>query len=1173
MSNINRGGQRSFRGGRASKRGGGGQARNATTSNAPAASSLTNSPSRNDGPPRGPRAAANKSVRGRGSFPAQQGDRANGTDVESQGKAKRESVRPAIPKPTDPTDYAARLEYLKAWKDYERETSAWGKPARLEDAITPVGTCLDMCDEYERVWRIFKDKDVQPSEKTNGEPDEARMVKKFKRSAAGQDHPVESDLRPPHILRKTVDYLFSELTKDNDSLSKHYGFIWDRTRAIRNDFSVQQVSKPQDVQDAVFCFENIVRFHLISYHLFAGADAGSRSPLYNAGQDREQLDKSLRSLFEYYNDHGRNNTFVNEAEFRAYGILFQSRKPAMSVEKISNSLPHHIVKHPLVQLAIEAYASSNQAYTSYENDMGVSSAITASQDWATYFLTILSERCPYLMACAAEFYFPNIRAMALAAIIRAYKQPKARTIPFEFADLKDALGADDTTAVDEILQSMGIEPETQADGTRYLDLVSVSGIPRAGDAQPPSQLIERKRKGRTVHAIINGMDCQAASNANEMDDTEQSMFVPETKIATNGPSQLFGASSTSSTPGQASPFTSSQPSASLFGSSTPASSGFQLGNSLFGSNNASSTPFGQPAFGTQSNAPGSSMGIFGSAAQGNSKEVDGASARKKSVSFGTDVQFGSTTPFVFGNGLNPGATPSSAPSLINFNAPSQAEKDKKAELARAQAAKLEEEQRTERTLEQQRLQEEQRRVARETEERTQRQREEAHRQAAHEKMQEAQRKAREEQERRRNQQMKDQAMTAQLQQQKDRTLDTVTLQLLTGDNGLINMLLEHISGDLFQRAEKQYAEEKDGVEADEYRAWSLMRKYGLRWRSKQQILSLKRRRREKKLRAQQAKEEEARINARRADFAGQLEDFRRSERGKRIHLLASHTSNDSMSSRPGSNKENDPPRFDASQARTHWERFRQIQNGEHVPEPDVPQASVEPGLDEGRASQFEASLLTNGLGHSAMEPPPESVDQSDIRREEELSSSHAFRSRTGLALDPSRPDLGLPYGERVDTTIGPYFQIKAMMAGSSQKSSRSIGHGRKRTHSDIRLDDDSTHIPKRWRSSETPSRDVSTEPPLLIPPPPPRVHDEPEEEEDDPLLASIRRANRLLAEGTSFFREGIRSLQNTPEATPQRELDVRRSVRASDSPSASLRVSKFLGRTAKAERERRRREE
>lgn len=79
------------------------------------------------------------------------------------------------------------------------------KQTTLAEAITLVGTCQEMCAEFERVDRL-RQNDVWPQEKDpiTKQADESRFVKKFKRSAADGGVggvQIPSDLRPPLILK------------------------------------------------------------------------------------------------------------------------------------------------------------------------------------------------------------------------------------------------------------------------------------------------------------------------------------------------------------------------------------------------------------------------------------------------------------------------------------------------------------------------------------------------------------------------------------------------------------------------------------------------------------------------------------------------------------------------------------------------------------------------------------------------------------------------------------------------------------------------------------------------------------------------------------------------------------------------------------------------------------
>ena len=67
--------------------------------------------------------------------------------------------------------------------------------------------------------------------------DDALAVKQYSRSSAAQEEPLPHDLRPPHILRMTMDYLLVKLMdlceNKDENLGEWYHFLWDRTRGIR----------------------------------------------------------------------------------------------------------------------------------------------------------------------------------------------------------------------------------------------------------------------------------------------------------------------------------------------------------------------------------------------------------------------------------------------------------------------------------------------------------------------------------------------------------------------------------------------------------------------------------------------------------------------------------------------------------------------------------------------------------------------------------------------------------------------------------------------------------------------------------------------------------------------------------------------------------------------------
>jgi len=160
------------------------------------------------------------------------------------------------------------------------------KPRRLDQATDFVGTCVDMCPQFEREEREYQN-NVDLLERYPGTTriDPARAVKAFHRPAAGNDQPLPSDVRPPAVLRATLDYLFRELMPRHDFAASH-PFLRDRTRAVRQDFTMQN----ERGTVAIECNERIARYHVLALGIQREQSGFSES------QELEQLRKGEHSV-------------------------------------------------------------------------------------------------------------------------------------------------------------------------------------------------------------------------------------------------------------------------------------------------------------------------------------------------------------------------------------------------------------------------------------------------------------------------------------------------------------------------------------------------------------------------------------------------------------------------------------------------------------------------------------------------------------------------------------------------------------------------------------------------------------------------------------------------------------------------------------------------------------
>lgn len=74
-------------------------------------------------------------------------------------------------------------------------------------------------------------------------------------------HLQTSDIRPPSVLQNTLKYLLGLLESTSHPFDVVHDFIFDRTRSIRQDLTMQQIINEQ----AIDMYEEIVRFHILSF--------------------------------------------------------------------------------------------------------------------------------------------------------------------------------------------------------------------------------------------------------------------------------------------------------------------------------------------------------------------------------------------------------------------------------------------------------------------------------------------------------------------------------------------------------------------------------------------------------------------------------------------------------------------------------------------------------------------------------------------------------------------------------------------------------------------------------------------------------------------------------------------------------------------------------------------
>ncbi|KAJ2832773.1 actin cytoskeleton and mitosis protein [Coemansia sp. 'formosensis'] len=317
---------------------------------------------------------------------------------------------------------------------------ALSNQSSLVEARKIVGTCTLMCPVFEREERELKNslalQEVHPGTR---QADPARTVKTFHRSAAGNEEPLPEDLRTADTLISTLDYLINAVVAQDQTLQSCHGFVRDRTRSIRQDFTIQNI---RDQRTVAAC-ERIARFHIVSLHVLCGHKGFAEQ------QDMEQLRNTLKTLIELYDDH-RNAGIAcaNEAEFYAYYVVSHLRDS--DAKRVAECLPARIFLAPVVQQALKLHRlSESSAALSARQDAG---NLFAAQNLATqFFRAVASSQTPLLLACLAEYQFPSIRRAALKAMNVAFPYQAGREYPIDqFASM---LAFD---SVDEVKEFCGL---------------------------------------------------------------------------------------------------------------------------------------------------------------------------------------------------------------------------------------------------------------------------------------------------------------------------------------------------------------------------------------------------------------------------------------------------------------------------------------------------------------------------------------------------------------------------------------------------------------------------------------------------------------------------------------------------------------------------------------------
>jgi len=404
-----------------------------------------------------------------------------------------------------------------------------GQSMDLTNAISFKGSCVDMCPVYDRVKREVQ-RDVDPLERdpATGKISRERALKKFVRPS-GQAPPLPSDVRPPHILVKSLNYIVDNLL---DKLPQSHSLIWDRTRSIRQDFTLQSYSG----LEAIECNERICRIHLLCAHIMPGSDQSD----FSKQQEIEQFTKSLKTLTDIYDVvRSKGGKCANEAEFRAYNLLVHFRDPNL-IHEIQN-LPTRILKDERVQLALMFRSLLlNNNFKEYQRNIPGCLGV-----FQQFFNMCFDPATPFLIGCVLELNFEEIRFYALKSISRSYHKKSA---PLTTQKLASMLGFD---SEDKLLTFTNYFKTPTCTNSRNETCIDISKLRYESftDLAAPKQIytsrLDNKLKGFTYKDVVDqGLNNTSLHIANLKETMAQNQHIAVEKL----PNISFPQHALSSTP-------------------------------------------------------------------------------------------------------------------------------------------------------------------------------------------------------------------------------------------------------------------------------------------------------------------------------------------------------------------------------------------------------------------------------------------------------------------------------------------------------------------------------------------------------------------------------------------------------------------------------------------------
>ena len=268
-----------------------------------------------------------------------------------------------------------------------------------------------------------------------------------------------------------------------------YNFVWNRTRMIRKDFSLQNFVGGNHHAVCTEVHERVVRYHACMASQMVAEEN------FVSQQNTEQLGQTLKSLKEFYDAAAAEGEgYANEAELRGYFLLANLRSKGEWLGYVEGCR-EAVRRSPQVRFAEQAYLA------------------LSTDNYARFFHLV--RRASYLQACLMAQCFWHVRRRAICIMSSGHNKqevPLAKLV--RLLELEDEADAADLCARCGMAVSAAPGGQCNAQdagsgeaatgGTVTFDKKKFVSNP---DPPPPRVLVravESKAVGRTRRAICDG---------------------------------------------------------------------------------------------------------------------------------------------------------------------------------------------------------------------------------------------------------------------------------------------------------------------------------------------------------------------------------------------------------------------------------------------------------------------------------------------------------------------------------------------------------------------------------------------------------------------------------------------------------------------------------------------